>query len=278
MARPLRIQFENALYHVTSRGNEKGEIFLEDRDRYVLLKLLKQVVERYEWVISAYCFMGNHYHLLVRTPNANLSIGMRQLNGVYAQYFNKQHERVGHLFQGRFSAILIKDEERLLTVARYIVLNPMRAGLVSNPADWRWSSYRCTAGIAGKSSIFDPDQILCFFSNKRGSACQQYINFVKEGIGGGSPLADARGGILAGEEELLELSIARLTGEIGDEVPGRERFADRPDLEKLFADNERDIGIYKAFCKYGYKLREIGEFLGLHYSIVSRIANRIDSD
>jgi REP element-mobilizing transposase RayT len=279
MARPLRIQTKDALYHVTARGNEKKDIYIDDHDRYFFLKLLEEIVESYELVVYAFCLMGNHYHLLVRTPNANLSRGMRQLNGVYAQHFNKRHDRVGHLFQGRFSAVLIKeeegDEERLLTAARYVVMNPVRAGLASSPEDWRWSSYRGTAGMTKPPSFLDPDQILSFFATNRKSACQQYIAFVRGGGVKESPFSEARGGIVIGGKELIEISAARLLGEISDEVPKRERFADRPCLEEIFRDNERDIGIYKAFRKYGYKLKDIGDFLGLHYSVISRIAKRV---
>jgi putative transposase len=275
MARPLRIQFENALYHVTSRGNEKAALYGDDQDRFVFIKLLSKVVEQYTWVVYAYCLMGNHYHLLVRTPKANLSRGMRQLNGIYAQYFNKRHERVGHLFQGRFAVVLIKDEERLLTVARYVVLNPVRAGIIATPEDWRWSSFCFTVGINKPPSFFDPDRVLCFFSGDRELACRQYVAFVSGGIGKESPLSDARGGILTGGDTPIEVSMARLMGEISDEVPKRERLADRPTLENIFSGNDRDMGIYKAFCKYEYKLKEIGSFLGLHYSVVSRIAKKI---
>jgi putative transposase len=276
MARPLRIQFEDALYHVTSRGNEKSLIYSDDKDRYVFIKLLAKVVEQYTWVIYAYCLMGNHYHLLVRTPKANLCRGMRQLNGIYAQYFNRRHERVGHLFQGRFKTILIKDEDRLLGVARYIVLNPVRANLVEEPDDWRWSSYRGTVGLNKLQGFVEADQLLGFFSTNRESAIEQYDAFVRGGIGIESPLADARGGIIADGSETVEVSATRLMGEISEEVPKRERFADRPTLGSIFGDNDREIGIYKAFCKYEYRLKEIGDFLGLHYSVVSRIAKKIN--
>lgn len=276
MSRPLRIQYENALYHVTSRGNGRSPIFLDDEDRCAFIEILAKVVEQYTLVIYAYCLMGNHYHLLVRTPKANLSTGMRQLNGLYAQYFNRRHEKVGHLFQGRFSAILIKDEDRLLTVARYVVLNPVRAGLTDKPEKWRWSSYRGTAGINEPPSFIDADQVLCHFSEKRKLACRQYIEFVNNGYEEDSPLANAKGGIIARGKGVVEVTAARLMGEISREVPNRERFADRPELEEIFADNDRDIGIYYAYRKHGYKLREIGEFLGLHYSVVSKIAHKVE--
>jgi putative transposase len=278
MSRPLRICFEDALYHVTSRGNEKARIYLDDKDRFVFMRHLAKVVEQYSWVLYAYCLMGNHYHLLVRTPKANLSRGMRQLNGVYAQYFNSRHDRVGHLFQGRFKGILIKDEDRLLAVACYVVLNPIRAEMVADPEDWRWSSYRGTAGINKPTKLFDPGQILCFFSDDRESARRQYAAFVKGGIGKESPPADARGGIITGEEKVVEVSATRSMGEISDEVTRRERFADRPELDDIFDRTERDIGIYVAFFRHGYKLKEIGDFLGMHYTTVSRIAKRIGGD
>jgi REP element-mobilizing transposase RayT len=275
LARPLRIQFENALYHVTSRGNGKAAIYDDDKDRHVFIKILASVVEQYAWVVYAYCLMSNHYHLLVKTPKANLSTGMRQLNGVYSQYYNNCHDRAGHLFQGRYNAILIKDERRLLAVARYVVLNPVRAGLVVDPEDWRWSSFRGTAGLNRPPIFIDPDQLLCFFASDRSMACRDYYAFVKAGIDVESPLSDARGGVLAGDIEVIEVTAARLMGEISEEVPKRERFADRPTLETIFKENDRDIGIYKAFRKYEYRLKEIGDFLGLHYSTVSGIAKRI---
>jgi len=110
MARPLRLEFAGAVYHLTSRGNARQKVFFTDDDRQLFLDTLAQVVSRYGWICHAYCLMANHYHLLVETPKANLSIGMRQLNGIYTQSFNRQHKRVGHLFQGRFKAILVEKE------------------------------------------------------------------------------------------------------------------------------------------------------------------------
>jgi REP element-mobilizing transposase RayT len=128
MARPLRLQFPGAVYHLTSRGNARQKVFLTDADRELFLNTLTRVVRRYDWVCHAYCLMANHYHLLVETPKANLSIGMRQLNGIYTQSFNRRHNRTGHLFQGRFKAILVERKSHLLELCRYIVLNPARNG------------------------------------------------------------------------------------------------------------------------------------------------------
>ena len=141
MARPLRMQYAGALYHVTSRGNARHAIFRDDFDRKVFLDLLETVTEDFHWLCHAYCLMANHYHLVIETPEANLSSGMRQLNGVYTMRFNRRHRTVGHVLQGRFKAILIQRESHLLEVCRYVVLNPVRAEGVKRPEEWKWSSY-----------------------------------------------------------------------------------------------------------------------------------------
>ncbi|MFT6915583.1 MAG: putative transposase [Motiliproteus sp.] len=148
MARPLRLEFAGALYHVTSRGDRREDIYENDNDRDEFLSVLAAVCETYNWVCHAYCLMSNHYHLLIETPDANLSKGMRQLNGVYTQRYNHSHGRVGHVFQGRYKAILVEKENYLIDLSRHIVLNPVRAAMVFTAGDWPWSSYRATAGLA----------------------------------------------------------------------------------------------------------------------------------
>jgi len=143
MARPLRIEFSGALYHVTARGNAREDIYRDDANRQQFLMLLQNTVNRYDWYCHAYCLMDNHYHLLIKTNTPTLSKGMKFLNGTYTQYFNRQHQRVGHVFQGRFKAILVQKDSHLLELARYIALNPVRAQMVNNAAEWR---YRATAG------------------------------------------------------------------------------------------------------------------------------------
>jgi putative transposase len=155
MARPLRIEYPGALYHITSRGNEKKPVYKNDQDREDFLSTLHQVNKRYHWLCHAYCLMDNHFHLLIETLQGNLSLGMRQLNGVYTQKFNNRHGRVGHLFQGRYKAILIQKDSHLLEVCRYVVLNPVRARLVEEPGGWRWSSYGATAGEATPPCVLD---------------------------------------------------------------------------------------------------------------------------
>ena len=129
------------MYHVTSRGDRREDIFLDDEDRQMWMDVLGLVCERFNWVVHAYCQMSNHYHLLLETADGNLSAGMRHLNGLYTQRFNRRHGMVGHLFQGRYKAILIQKEAHLLELARYLVLNPVRAKMVATPDEWPWSSY-----------------------------------------------------------------------------------------------------------------------------------------
>jgi REP element-mobilizing transposase RayT len=150
MTRPLRIEYPGAVYHITNRGNDKKAVFKDDQDRETFLKILAFVNKRYHWLCHAYCLMDNHYHLMIETPDGNLSLGMRQLNGVYTQARNKRHGKTGHLFQGRYKAILIQKDTHLLEVCRYVVLNPVRARMVEKPEDWRWSSYQATGGAGGQ--------------------------------------------------------------------------------------------------------------------------------
>jgi putative transposase len=141
MTRPLRLEFPGALYHVTSRGDLRRPIFLDDDDRLQWLEILSLVCSRLNVAVHAYCQMTNHYHLMMETLEGNLSQAMRQLNVFYSQYANRRHGNVGHVFQGRYKAILLQKESYLLELARYIVLNPVRAGIVTDPKDWPWSSY-----------------------------------------------------------------------------------------------------------------------------------------
>lgn len=278
MARPLRVEFPGALYHVTSRGNAGQEVFLDDGDRLNFLDILAEVVERYRFICYAYCLMGNHYHLLLETPEANLSRGMRQLNGVYTQRFNRRHKRSGHLFQGRYKAILVEKDAYLLEVARYIVLNPVRAGLVRSPGRWRWSSYRATAGLEEPPQFLKVEWLLSQFDLRPERARRAYRRFVAQGKRI-TIWDELKGGVILGREKFVEELKPVLEGKRSlVEIPRKERLVHRPKLEELFAGvrkkDERDERIYRAVVKYGYKLREVGEYLGLHYSTVSRIVSR----
>ena len=278
MSRPLRIEYPGAVYHVTSRGNEKKPVFKDDQDRENFLNTIQHVSKRYNWICHAYCLMTNHFHLLIETPDGNLSLGMRQLNGVYTQLFNKWHGRVGHLFQGRDRAILIQKDSHLLEVCRYVVLNPVRARMVERPEEWKWSSYLATAGKTRPHPCLTTDWVLGQFSGKRGKAEQEYSKFIQWGIGQKSIWTEVRGQALLGEEGFVDKFVDHLKKRKDiPEIPRSQRYAHRPSLEKLFSAavrgdlRKRRAAIIKAVEQYGYRQQELASHLGLHYSSVSRI-------
>ncbi len=279
MARPLRIEYENALYHVTSRGNAGQEIFADDADRHAFLEILGDAVERFAWVCHAYCLMTNHYHLLLETPDANLSRGMRHLNGVYTQRFNRRHRRAGHVLQGRFKSILVQKESHLLELARYVVLNPVRAKMVRSVRHWPWSSYRATAGQEEPLPLLTTEWILSQFSRDSQEAKTLYRKFVRQGQGA-EVWDELRGGVLMGSDRFVdEMTPLLHEAERQREIPRRERLVSRPSLDQLFAGVEskevRDAKIFEAVRVHEYRLAQVQDHLGLHYSTISRIASRV---
>jgi putative transposase len=275
MARPLRIEFPGAVYHITSRGNAQQPVFLADADRTFFLIILSDVIKTHHWVCHAYCLMDNHYHLLMETPNANLSRGMRQLNGIYTQMFNLHHHRTGHVFQGRYKAILVEKESHLLEVARYIVMNPVRAGSVTQPQEWKWSSYRATAGIEKKTKFLEIAWLLSQFSENHTQAQAKYRTFVTEQQAL-SPWDNLSGQVILGRKEFVyRLQLLMKESMPSKEVPWNQRLIGSPSLETIFKGATtrkiRNKGIVKARGEYEYKLKEIGDYLGLYYSTVSRL-------
>jgi len=238
MSRPLRIEYAGAVYHVTSPGNEKKPVFKDDHDREVFLNTLQHVNKRYNWICPAYCLMTNHYHLLIETPEGNLSLGMRQLNGVYTQLFNKHHGRNGHLYQGRYMAILIQKDSHLLEVCRYVVLNPVRARMVETPDAWKWSSYLAAAGKAQPHSCLTTEWVLGQFSGKRGKAESEYRQFVKWGIGEKTIRTSVRGQALLGEDDFVDTLADHLRKKRDiPEIPRSQRYSTRPGLSKLLPES-----------------------------------------
>jgi REP element-mobilizing transposase RayT len=278
MARPLRIEYPGALYHVTSRGNAQADIFRSDVDRRKFLDTLADTVEKYNWVCHAFCLLDNHYHAIIETPDPNLSLGMRQLNGVYTQAFNRSHQRVGHVFQGRYKAILVEKGSHLLELCRYVVLNPVRAGMVSNPNEWKWSSYRNTAYAGSVPEFLTIDWVLGQFSEQKTLARQRYRRFVVEGLANPeSPWQKLTGQIFLGSENF----VTRMGEFLGDkqeikEIPRAQRYPGRPPLAGHFAGfgaktrQQRNKLIAEAHIAYGYTLKEIADCLGTHYTTISR--------
>jgi len=281
MARPLRIEFSGALYHVTSRGNAKKAIFKDEEDRRLFLHTLAAVTKRFNWLCHAYVLMINHYHVIIETPDGNLAHGMRQLNGVYTQTFNRRHRRIGHLLQGRYKAILIQKDSHLLEVCRYVVLNPVKAKLVQSPKEWPWSSYRATAGIEKPHACLTTAWILSQFGVREGVAQGRYKNFVREGMERASIWKQVKGQVLLGEDAFTERFKNYLKGhEAIKEIPRSQRFLHRPSLVQHFSkckDNHtRNRKIQEAIEKYGYSQKAIADHLGMHYASISRILKTED--
>ncbi len=280
MARPLRLEYPGALYHVTARGNARQDIFLDDDDRQRFLGVLDHVVARFHLLLHVYCLMDNHFHLVVETPDANLSKAMRQLNGVYTQAFNRRHKRVGHVLQGRFKAIVVDRESYLLELCRYVVLNPVRARITRKPDTYPWSSYRATAGLAPPPACLTVDWLLSQFGRQRSAAQMKYRHFVAEGIGQDSPWAQVQGQVLLGSDRFVERLLAGLREKRPlKEIPRQQRFADRPTLRQLFPvrsrtdRTHRNTTIRRAHVEHGYSLSDISRVVHLHYSTISRIVS-----
>ena len=276
MSRPLRIEFAGALYHLTSRGDRREDIFLDDGDRLMFLDVLAGVCARFRWVCHAYCLMSNHYHLLIETRESTLAQGMRQLNGVFTQRSNRRHGRVGHVFQGRYKAILVQKESYLLELARYVVLNPVRAGMVRSAKDWPWSSFRATAGWIDVPSWLHVDWLLSAFGNKRKAATEAYRRFVSEGRVARSPWDDLKRQVYLGDEAFVDTVLARIDDETPlSDVPAAHRRAPPKPLDHYAKTNpDRDPAILAAYRSGGYSMKAIGHHFGLSYSMVSRIVNR----
>ena len=274
MSRPLRLEFPDALYHVTARGDRREAIFEDDDDRRAFLLTLAQVVKRFNWLCYAYCLMDNHYHLLIQTPDGNLSKGMRQLNGVFTQISNRRHQRVGHLFQGRFKAILVDSDAYLLELARYIVLNPVRAGMKKKPENWPWSSYRASMGLAAAEEFLAVDGLLAQFAQRRGTAQARYAQFVIDGMHAPSPWAEVRGQVFLGSDDFVEKMQKRMAkhqqGEV--QIPVSQRRAPAKTLAQIEQSAAtRNEAIVRAHGTGAYSYQQIGEHFGIHFTTVGRV-------
>ena len=273
MARPIRLEYAGAIYHVTSRGDRLEDIYDSDADRECFIKTLGDVCKRFNWVCHAYCLMSNHYHLLIETPDANLSKGMRQLNGVYTQAYNRANGRVGHVFQGRYKAIMVEKQGYLLELARYIVLNPVRASMVRSVSQWRWSSYRATTGQVLNPGWLNTDWLLASFSKRKSQAVKLYKAFVAEGKGQPSPWLQLRNQVYLGSDDFVAQLNALIDGDKElSEIPSSQRRA-VPKALSLYKENasSRNAAIVEAYLSGGYRLKEVGDYFGLHYSTVSGI-------
>jgi putative transposase len=277
MTRPLRVEFAGAAYHVTARGAGAEPVFPADEDRERFLEILRRVADRYHLVCHAYCLMNDHYHLLLETPEANLSRAMRQVNGVYGQYFSRRYRKAGRVLGGRFKSQVVEKDAFLLEVARYVVLSPVRAGLVADPSRWGWSSYRATAGEAPVPSFLAAGWLLGFLGGRTlVDRRERYRSFIREGL-------EERETSVEGLERPLILGRPAFEKSLRpclrDPAFSRkiavESRRSPPPLEDLLRDcsprEVRNAAICEAHCRHGYTMKAIADHLNLHYSTVSRI-------
>jgi REP element-mobilizing transposase RayT len=285
MARPLRIEYPGALYHVTSRGNEQKDVFKSRRDREQFLSYLESAVVRYGAVIHAYCLMSNHYHLLLETPEGNLSQVMRHINGAYTTYFNIKRKRAGHLFQGRYKALLVEADEYSIELCRYIHLNPVKVGMVAKPEEYEWSSYRQLIGITEPTEWLTTKFILGYFPAS--SARSSYREFVNDALKReiDSPMKKVIASTILGSPAfIVKMSQQHLGEKQADRNMPAVRVLNRPKIEdiiKAVSMEIRDENLAKKVSLYfchrysGARLREIGERFGLSDAAVTQASRRL---
>jgi len=283
VARPLRITYPGAFYHVTSRGNEKKDVFKSRRDREKFLEYLASATARYGALIHAYCLMSNHYHLLLETPGCNLSQIMQHINSAYTTYFNIKRKRAGHLFQGRFKAILVEADEYATELSRYIHLNPVRAGIAGNPVDYPWSSYRSYIGRDNAPEWLKREFIFGYFGKRATDAMKNYRAFVEELLGEEyeSPLKNTYGTAILGTAGFIEtITATHITAREADrDLPALRQFSTGPSLDEILTavntvlgnDKKlaRQAGMYLCHKYSGEKLRTIGEVFNVRESAIS---------
>jgi REP element-mobilizing transposase RayT len=267
MTRPLRIQYPGAIYHVTSRGTRRAAIYRETRDYHIWQDLLGETAERYNFAVHAFCQMPNHFHMLLETADGNLAQGMRHLNSRYAQRFNYRYRSCGPVLQGRYHAVLIEHQSQLLEVARYVVLNPVRARLVRSEAEWQWSSHHYLLGRLPAPSWLMSKWLLAQFGRTLPRARAAYIRFVEQGRGRPDPLAGARSELILGRAPgEVEIAPSNLRGTT--KIARRALAASLSEYAAKYP--ERNEAMARAYRSTAYSMREIGEFFGVSEKTVSR--------
>lgn len=268
MARPLRLEYAGALYHLTARGNARADIFVDDNDRRRFLELLGQEITQQGWRCYAYCLMNNHYHLLIETPAPNLVAGMRRFNGVYTQNFNHRHKRVGHVFQGRYKSIVVDKDSYCLELCRYIVLNPVRARMVKQVQHWAWSSYCATVGQVTAPAWLDTDWVLEQFGSRIPKAA--YKRFVAQGLSQASPWEDLKGQIWLGSSTFLNSMESLAQTAPMANVPQRQRHPAHPTANAVTA---QVLSAYRIKDEKALRTREHQEAFQAWVYLLRRAAN-----
>lgn len=279
MTRPARTEIKNGVFLVSAYSVEKSPAFTCTQDMEMFLHIISSVTETSGWKCHGYCLLKDHYHLIIETPKTNLSKGMRQINGLYTQYFNRTYTTAGSLFRGRFKSVILDKNQYLLPIARHIVLNPVRLGYAASTAEYRWSSYNETCGNSNVSSFLYPDWILEQLGSKRKKAQKKYKKYIQDGINTISPLLAVRQQVFLGSDEFIE-KIKKKTRRKTEKKLNKlhAKQLSRPSLNDIFFNTlsdkkKRNRAIQKAHGKFGYSLKEIGQFLKLHYTTISKILN-----
>jgi len=296
MARPLRIQYPGAFYHVTSRGNEQKIIFKSRRDREKFCEYLGTASSRYGAVVHCYCLMDNHYHLLLETPEGNLSQIMRHINGAYTTYFNVKRKRAGHLFQGRYKAILVEADEYALELSRYIHLNPVRAGMVERPEGYEWSSFGHYINPKVAQDWLNRELIWGLLGGQPAKRGAKYKAFVELALDRSeeSPFREVIGSSLLGSSAFVSKITARFVDKESDarNLPDLKSLVPLPTIEDIRAAVEkrfredraqhRQIGLYCCRQYSRKSLAQIGKAYGISDAGVSaasqRVAARLETD
>lgn len=290
MGRPIRIEYPGAFYHVFSRGNQKLPIFFSDEDQCYFIDCLRSACKKFGVVVHAYCLMPNHFHLFLETMMANLSEIMQYLITNYVLYFNKKHERCGHLFQSRFRSVLVDAESYAKELSRYIHLNPVRSGIVERPELYAWSSYGYYLGKADPERWLETAAVLRLFGGQRSEAIKAYSKFIDDGIGKDivAPIKESvKHGILGNQEFIEKIK----TEQLGDDLkkPDRERpqlneLRKKPDLQRIKAICEKALGAGNRWTMpvailIGHRctaarLKDLGELYSLSVSGASNACSR----
>lgn len=303
MGRPLRIEYPGALYHITSRGNERKEIFLDEEDRLKFLAILEDYHDRYGILIHSYVLMDNHYHLILETPKGNLVQVMQGINGGYTGYFNRRYKRFGHLFQGRYKGILVDKDNYLVGLSRYVHLNPVRALMVNRPEEYKWSSYPGYIARGREAAWVEYAWVLSKFGNDIRKCREKYRRYVEEGLKEGieaTPLKAVRGQVVLGVEDFVEKIKRMLKGkELSSDILERKKFMTLPnpgdvikEVAKAFGTDEEQIkekgrkdntarkaAIYFMQRYSGLSNEEIGKiFGGIHFTAVSKASERLKKE
>ena len=290
MARSLRIEYSGAFYHVMARGNRREDIFLDDDDRRFFLKVLSESCGQTGWRVHAWVLMGNHYHLVLHTRQANLSRLMRHVNGVYTQDFNRRHGVVGHLFQGRFKAILVDRDSYLLALCRYVERNPVAAKLVAAAEDWRWSSCRAHLGLDAAPPWLDCDGLhghllghrVASESDRR-RAARRYAALMAD-LPSGEEMSiwdeGLRQQVFLGDAAFVAKMQALATDEQRAciEVPKRQRKPSRTLSAYLEEHDNRSKALSMAFREGGITMSAMARELGISVSHVSRLIAGVERE